>query len=60
MDYLILLYGLLISSGLFLYGYCVCMLATWCMNKDYTFLYYFICMIGFLGVPFSIVASFVV
>ena len=60
MDYLILLYGLLISLGLFLYGYGVAMLAIRCLKKDYTFLYYLIFMIGVLGVPFSILASFVV
>ena len=59
MDYLILLYGMLICSGLFLYCYGIAMLANWALKHDNTFLYYLIAMIGFLGVPFSITASFV-
>ncbi len=60
MDFLILVYGLLISFGLFLYCYGVAMSANWCLNKDYISLYYFTAMIGFFGIPVSIIASFVI
>jgi len=59
MDYLILLYGLLISVGVLLYLSMVWKLASWVDEKISSTLGFCIWIMGFAGVPLSIVASLI-